>query len=224
MTDVDLGLAGGVSFQPGAESIPLRRRIKVVEKSAHSIAQEVLPDLCAILGPVGFHHARLRALDVDNESELLPKLLDVRPQCLGRGLDHHPALRTGPLDSRVRNVRKHTGIRRARVGSLLGEFTCGHRRTAVFVTGNRESGIPGWRCQIRRYFKTGRFHLPLALVVDLVPLEQVAGPAAAPQQHQGGQGCQVAKALHEMRHPVKARRLHAAPTRWLHGGSGQAAS
>ena len=63
-----------------AELVPLPRGVHGVEHLADGVADDVLRQLRAVLGPVGLHHAQLRLVERQREAALLPERLQLRPQ------------------------------------------------------------------------------------------------------------------------------------------------
>jgi hypothetical protein len=68
-------------------------------------ADEVLRQLGAVLGPVGFHDAQVALVQRQQEAVLLPEVAHRVPQLVGGPLDDQPALAASPLDADVRHVR-----------------------------------------------------------------------------------------------------------------------
>ena len=174
MADVDLHRAGVLAFlQPGAELVALGRGEHAVEHLAQGGADEVLRNLCAIFGPVGFHDADFRAVDIEDEAQFEPEILDLWPQLFRHSRDHQPALAAGTLDAHGIGGGEH----------ISSSARCAGLATAVCVV----SGVgchPTWRdvrdgeaivacgrSEIRRDLERLR-HLLCALVVDALGLEQ----------------------------------------------------
>ncbi len=106
MADIDLGAAIGGRFQTCAEFVALSGGINAVERFAEETANTILRQFGAILGPVGFQHAGIGQLQADDETQLLPEILDDRPHLGGGGLHHQPTLAASPFDADLVDLRQ----------------------------------------------------------------------------------------------------------------------
>ena len=89
---------------------------ELVDDLAERLANQILRNLGAILGPVGLHDAGSAFSETTMKPHLLPELLHHRPHFVGRRLDHQPALAAATLDmapSLVAAEYSRSGYRRA---------------------------------------------------------------------------------------------------------------
>src|SRR5688572_11909209 len=152
MADVDLGRARLCpALQPRAELVALGGRMHVVEDAPQKSANDAVGQACTILRPVRLHYAGFGDLDVDDEAELLPELLDGGPQLVGVAVYDEPALRSGALDACAVLHRKHRArprrLRAATTVLLVFRVRGGARAR------NEEAIVAGRARQIRRHFQ-----------------------------------------------------------------------
>src|SRR5450830_972766 len=163
---------------------PRSRRVRnlsrsPVEYSESNTLPSVLRNLGAVFSPVGFHHAGIRRLDVDQKTGVLPEVLDRCPQLFRCLRDDQPALRTIALDTQITlGLRRHGSGVSSRT-SLLFQAVAGCSRYTLVCFRNRIAVVALQLCQIRRYFESWTLGFFCALVVDTVPFQHVADGAAS---------------------------------------------
>nr|GEU28413.1 hypothetical protein [Tanacetum cinerariifolium] len=185
MADVDFAGAVGAAFDAGAELVALARRIDRIEDLADRVTNEILRDLGAVLGPVGFHDAGGRQFLRQFKTGIFPELGQLRPQLLGRLLDHQPALVAVALDLDVVDRRGHHGAH-GRLARHHGSAGAGRSRTRSVVAGSGGHAIARIGLgvaavflqlgQIGRHVQRGRFLG--ALVVDFIVADNRVDHAA----------------------------------------------
>ena len=183
MADEDLDRTGlGAFLDAGAELVALGRRVQTVEHLAQRGTDDVLRNLGAIFGPVGFEHADLRRIDAQDEAELDPEVAHFGPQLFGRFLDHQPTLRARTFNVHTSLRGQHfTRLARARRCCALGVVGREGGRPLAAGIGHGIAIIAIGHGQIGRHFQRRR--LGRALVVDLFGFDHAA---IAPSQHQAG--------------------------------------
>jgi hypothetical protein len=124
MADEDVGRSGRAArFQTCAELVPLGRRIDRINDLAEEVANEILRNLGAVLGPVGLHHAGIGQIELDDEAGFLPEVLDRSPELVGRAFGDQPALVTRAFDARVVDRRQDVALLlRQRLRRTLGAY------------------------------------------------------------------------------------------------------
>ena len=92
VADIDLA-AGGGALDPRAELVFLTRGVQRVDQPTQGVADDVVGELGAVFGPLGFHHAGILLLEREGHAAVAPEGLQLRPQLLGGQGGDQPALR-----------------------------------------------------------------------------------------------------------------------------------
>src|SRR6185503_11115170 len=130
--------------------------------------------------PVGFHDTSFGNLGLDQETELLPEILDHGPDLLGRLRHDQPALAAGPIEPNLVDFREDRARSGPGCAAALGAVGRESRRPGRGPLRDLIAVVTGRRGQVRRNFE--RRELLLGLVLDLRRIEQGAAAAGKGQR------------------------------------------
>ncbi len=194
VSDVDLrgALPGALDACP--VFILFVGRVDRVEHTTDRAANDVLRQLGAVLGPVGFEHTCVRIGLLYFESNARPELDQHWPRFLGRQVDREPALIALPFNLRYRTHRHDRGAGGDR--SSPRALPLARRGDRLRAIRHQETLIARQLRQVGRNFQ--RLARLCGFVLHLVRLEDAAGPGAARKQRRCQRShyrCDIARAI-----------------------------
>src|SRR6185369_4690739 len=189
-TDVDLGhpavgdedvAAGRGALDSRGELVEFAGRVRRVDELADRVADEVVRQLGAVLGPVGFDDAGLRTVLHEIEAVVLPERPHLRIDLLGRELGAQPAVVAEALDLEVADRLRRDDLdrRRCRGRSRRGRLCLERRRADRAVRRLLVARLLGELRQVGRDLEPGGACRRVRAIVDLVAGEEVLHRRAA---------------------------------------------
>src|SRR5450631_3437843 len=99
----------GTALDPAAKLVALVGIVAEAHIFTGKLLQEILRQVGAILGPIGFHDAKRRLIDSNHEPVPAPEIAQRRPGRLLCGLHHQPPLAARARETRIRAQRQKLG-------------------------------------------------------------------------------------------------------------------
>ena len=148
VADEDVRAALGIAFEPRPEAVELAGGVERIEHLAERGTDDVLGQLGAVFGPVGFHDAQPLVVGGQHEAVVFPEGAYRVPDLGGRPVDGEPALVAVALDLHV----AHGIDGRFRLG-LPGGLVLLVGRSRSGFAGDAEVSVAGELGQVGRHFE-----------------------------------------------------------------------